>query len=158
MKFYTGVGSRKAPADILVMMTAIARKLEELGYTLRSGAAEGSDKAFEAGAGRKCIYLAKHSTPTAEGIASGYHPAWEKCSIFARKLHGRNALQILGDDLNTPSQFVICWTPDGCTDHTHRTIRTGGTGTAISIAAAHNIPIYNLARKDHFERLQKFVQ
>ena len=34
---YAGIGSREVPDDILSVMTRIASRLEELGYTLRSG-------------------------------------------------------------------------------------------------------------------------
>lgn len=54
---YAGIGSRETPRSILDLMTAIARKLEALGYTLRSGGATGADTAFEEGVERlKEIY------------------------------------------------------------------------------------------------------
>ena len=87
-------------------------------------------------------------------IAKTYHKAWNRLSLFVTKLHARNAFQILGYDLVTPVNYVICWTPDGCINHESRTIVTGGTGTAISIASASNIPIFNLARKDHLDRVK----
>ena len=37
---------------------------------------------------------------------------------------------------NPPSNFVVCYTPDGKA--------SGGTGQAIRIAEYYNIPIYNL--------------
>ena len=48
-KYYTGVGSRSTPQDIMELMTQVATKLEALGYSLRSGAADGADTAFENG-------------------------------------------------------------------------------------------------------------
>ena len=156
-KFYTGIGSRQTPKDILMLMTTIARKLAALGWTLRSGGADGADSAFESGAGLKNIYLAHHATPASTAIAARFHPAWNRCSEFARKLHGRNSFQVLGSDLNTPSSFLLCWTQDGCTCHADRTIKTGGTGTAISIADHFGVPVFNLARVDHLARLFKFI-
>jgi hypothetical protein len=148
MIYYTGVGSRKTPQDVLQLMCDIAKQLQTEGYTLRSGGAEGADRAFEAGAGLdKTIFYAKDSTPQAEAIASQFHPAWDRCSTFAKRLHGRNSFQVLGNKLDTPSKFLICWTPDGCMHHVDRTIKTGGTGTAISIADAYDVPVYNLAVK-----------
>lgn len=49
MKYYTGVGSRETPEDILAMMTALGKKLATDGWTLRSGGATGADAAFELG-------------------------------------------------------------------------------------------------------------
>lgn len=159
-KFYTGVGARKTPAKILVLMKRIAEKLSSDGWILRSGGAVGADSAFEAGVvdeGRAQIFLAKHANKEAAAIAEKFHPAWNKCSEYVKKLHARNAFQVLGADLKTPSSFLICWTPDGAVNHSERSIRTGGTGTAISIASAYGIKIFNLARPDHLARVKKFL-
>jgi hypothetical protein len=147
--FYTGVGARKTPPHVLDLMTKLAEKLSLL-YILRSGGAKGADQAFEKGAKFANIYYANDATVEAINIAGQYHPAWNKCQEWARKLHGRNAFQILGNDLAAPSKFVLCWTPDGAISHAERTIKTGGTGTAISIASAYGVPVYNLQRYDHF--------
>lgn len=152
-KYYTGVGSRTVPQSIYNLMKYIGYILAKENYILRSGGAFGSDSAFEKGCddagGKKEIYLAKHSTEGAENLAQKFHSVWNMLSPYSKKLHGRNAFQVLGKNLDTPSCFLICWTPDGCTSHKDRTIDTGGTGTAISIASHYNIPIYNLARKEH---------
>ena len=44
---YAGIGSRETPAEIQAQMNEVAKELEAAGYTLRSGNAEGADKAFE---------------------------------------------------------------------------------------------------------------
>jgi len=154
MNFYTGVGSRKTPPDILELMRGVAAKLARFGVALRSGGADGADSAFEVGCnsvgGRKEIFYARMCTPEAIEIAKQFHPAWHACTEFARKLHGRNAFQVLGSNLTSPSKVLICWTPDGCTSHVERSRNTGGTGTAISIAEHYGVPVYNLARADHF--------
>lgn len=49
-KMYAGVGSRKAPQEVLGLMERIARRLAVLGWMLRTGGAEGADQAFERGA------------------------------------------------------------------------------------------------------------
>ena len=152
MYCYTGVGSRNAPDEILARMTALASRLEDMGYTLRSGGAEGADQAFEAGvknAAFKEIYLAKDATSAAEAIARDFHPNWDACSSYARALHSRNVFQVLGLDLKTPSQFVICWTRNG--------LQIGGTRTAIVVAEANRIPVFNLGKKDELARLDAFI-
>jgi hypothetical protein len=155
---YTGVGARKTPENILILMKQLAVKLDQDGYYLRSGGAKGADSAFESGTNNKHVYLAKHANAKAEEIAKQFHPAWDKCSDFAKKLHARNAFQVLGFNLDAPSNFLICWTPDGCFDHANRTYATGGTGTAISIACRYNVPVFNLKNNVHFERLNEYVK
>ena len=169
MFYYTGVGSRNTPKDVLVLMGAIATKMAHFNYGCRTGDAPGADKAFRdsaSGAGVFTnnqldphntyykppmleVYKASDCTPEAMTIAARFHPAWHKCSAFARKLHGRNAFQILGLGLNDPSKYCICWTPDGCISHATRQYSTGGTGTAISIADAYKVPVINLAIPSH---------
>lgn len=155
--FYAGIGSRETPEPILRLMTQIAVSLAIAGYTLRSGAADGADAAFEAGASEKEIYIpwlgfnGSQSTllpsKAAFIMAEKFHPAWHKCSQGARKLHARNCHQVLGQDLNTPSEFIICWTKDA--------LGGGGTGQAIRIAKAHHIPVHDLCNP---ETLKKYME
>ena len=75
-----------------------------------------------------------------ERIASEVHPAWDRCNEWARGMHSRNCHQILGYDLQSPVDAVICWTPDGAV--------VGGTATAIRIAMKYDIPVFNLGVPD----------
>lgn len=136
-KCYAGIGSRETPEAILSQMSAIAVWLQQEGFTLRSGGAEGADTAFARGAGtRKHIYRPRDATPEALELASRFHPAWHRCSDYAKRLHARNGFQVLGPDLQSPSLFVVCWTKDGKA--------SGGTGQAIRIAEHYGIPVFNL--------------
>lgn len=146
-RFYAGVGSRETPMLVRRLMGAFAYDAHRLGWTLRSGGADGADTAFEENAsGRAEIYLpwagfnGRASTlfPTLDAfkIAAKFHPAWDRCTFGARKLHARNVHQVLGHDCKTPSRFVICWTIDGKA--------SGGTGQAIRIAQGHGIAVFNL--------------
>ena len=145
IRYYTGVGSRNTPQTTLHLMENISSYFNKRKYILRSGGAQGADKAFELGAGYlKEIYYASDANEEAEKIAKKFHPKWNILSEYAKKLHARNAFQVLGKDLNHPSEFVICWTADGCESHKERSIKTGGTGTAISIADKYNVKIINL--------------
>lgn len=149
MKIYTGIGSRSTPNDVLRLMTRTASRLEQLGWFLRSGGAKGADTAFELGTKTKEVYYAKDGDNTMlQSIASKFHPKWNILPIYVKQLMARNVLQVIGRDLNTPSHMVICWTPDGCESDSTRSITTGGTGLAISIADYYKIPIYNLANTD----------
>jgi len=160
---YTGIGSRITPIPVLTQMTALATSLST--HVLRSGAAPGADSAFEAGAANSEIYLpwpgfnnsTSNLTPTPQAhvLASQHHPYWDKCSLAVRKIMARNSHQVLGLNLDSPSEFLICWTPDGATTSTSRT--TGGTGQAIRIANHHNIPVFNLHNADALTRLQNHL-
>lgn len=158
-RVFTGVGSRETPADIGLLMAAISRKLTQAGWTLRSGAADGADLAFESGVQapeRKEIYLpypgfnGSVSTlhklmPACYELASAVHPAWGRCSDFAKKAHARNAFQVLGYNLLRPADALICWTKDGAVDAASAK-NAGGTRTAVVLANESGIPVFNLQR------------
>ena len=157
--FYTGVGARATPPEICEFITEIAKALNTAGYTLRSGGAKGADGAFELGAqNNKEIFYAKDANEEALHIASKFHPAWDNLKPYVKSLHGRNAFQVLGKYLNNPSSFLICWTPDGVTTHAQRTINTGGTGTAISIANYYHVPVHNLKNENTFIKWKNYVE
>ena len=163
--FYTGVGSRETPPDALDTIRRIAASLVLFGYTVRSGGAQGADTAFAEGAPSDVhIYLpwrgfiggrARLETPSIDAyrMAATVHPAWERLSRGARALHARNCHQVLGDDLKTPSDFLICWTSDGCVSERMRTKSTGGTATAIVLADRNRIPVFNLQDSRAEDRL-----
>ena len=162
---YAGIGSRETPLDVMYLMIKIATKLEQKGIILRSGGAAGADSAFANGVlnpSNKRIYLPwvgfnnnvggvymGSMMAEAEKIAKKYHPKWSRCGHKAKKLLTRNTFQILGDSLNDPSDFVICWTKDGKA--------SGGTGQAVRSAKDLSIPIFNLQREDHRAQLEHFV-
>ena len=185
-RYYTGIGSRKTPPDVLELMGVVARKLEQDGWILRSGGAGGADLAFGEAVtawGNKEVFLPW------KGFAQGgffqYDPAlWREAELIAsdplvyplwnfdtgssagpnpkrdavRKLQTRNVFQVLGKDLRTPSSFVLCWTPDGAVSRKEwRRGITGGTGTAINLASIRNIPVFNLQRPDHRARIEKWL-
>lgn len=164
---YTGIGSRETPAEVLGIMTKLARWLAKRGWILRSGGADGADKAFEKGASKKEIYLPwagfngsnsmlTEATKDALNLAPQYHPAWDRLSEGAKKLHARNCHQILGVNLDTPSSLVICYTKDGKGQ--------GGTGQALRLAKDYNIPIFDFGffkstsdAREHFNSLYKTI-
>lgn len=150
MIYYAGIGSRETPNEILSVFENIGSYLANKGYILRSGHAQGADQAFECGCnkvnGKKEIYLpwykfegSKSNLIVQQGeayeIAEKYHPYWYNLKDGARKLQARNSHQVLGKDLDTPSKFIICWTKGGK--------GSGGTGQALRIAKAYNIPIFD---------------
>lgn len=160
---YSGIGSRETPHDIRTKMVSIARTHAELGWTLRTGGADGADQAFGLGAqmhkGPFELYLPWQRYNGHNGIvppfnkqacdmAAYFHPAWGRCTEGAKKMHIRNVYIILGVNLNVPSDFVVCWTPGGN--------RGGGTGQALRIAEHFKIPIIDLA-VDSMDKLTALV-
>lgn len=162
LKYYTGIGSRNTPQNVLDLMTEIAVKLRSKGYWLRSGGAEGADTAFEKGAKKqKQIFLpwkyfnqndSEFYIVTDEVIEFSlrYHPNANKLSDAVKKIMGRNSQQILGVDLKQPSQFVICYTdPDK---------PRSGTSHAIRISDSYKIPVYNLNQTAVIRRFKEFIK
>lgn len=148
---YSGIGSRQTPVDIGKIMTSTAMRLAMSGWILRSGEAKqkvpsppdtcSADLAFEAGCDlvnkRAKVIRVPTESQAAMDHAAQFHPAWDKCSEYAKHAHARNSLIMLGDWLDDPVRFVVCWTPNGAV--------TGGTGQALRIADAYGIPAVNLA-------------
>ncbi|MBN6740539.1 DUF4326 domain-containing protein [Acidithiobacillus sp. MC6.1] len=170
---YAGIGSRNTPPHILSLMTRIAQRLAiwPWGYTLLSGGAAGADSAFEAGAGKREIYLpwagfnghtdSAHPLPLSDAyrVAAELHAGWGRLKDSVRALMARNSHQILGADLHSPVDFVICWTPDGCESEAQRTRATGGTGQAIALADRWGVPVFNLQHGGHdtLNRIKRFI-
>lgn len=159
LKIYAGVGSRETPEPVLKLMFKIAALLAKRGYTLRSGAADGADTAFELGCnsvdGKKEIWLPWKGFNKHEDTGLYPNPGhfakaevalshWAKLTQGMKRLHARNVGQVLGAHLEEPVDFVLCWTPDGATTREQCTSKTGGTGTAIKLASDNNIPVINL--------------
>jgi len=151
MKRYAGIGARETPESSLKAMRSIGKYLAISGLLLRSGGTKGADTAFEEGCdiakGLKQIYLPYKSfnrnespfftvTKEARLLAKKYHPAWEHLGDKGRDFMGRNAYQVLGLDLNTPVDFIVCWTNHGRIE--------GGTGQALRMAEDLKIPVCNL--------------
>ena len=158
IKYYAGVGSRKTPPDVLRKMTACAKWLQALSVCLRSGGAAGADSAFEAGSNDlKEIFLAGQATGEALVMASRVHPAWHRCSEYAKNLHARNCFQVFGRGLDDPVGFVVCWTPCGSERTSECGIATGGTGTAIRLADNAGIPVFNMRNGPVRERIEKLL-
>lgn len=150
MKYYAGIGSRTTPHNVMLAMTLLAEKLRKRGYILRSGGAEGADTAFADGAGTdKLVYRPNQATRESIDIAMANHPNPVACKDYVRRLHGRNTLIVLGPDLKTLADFVICWTPGGET--------IGGTGLGIRIAKSYGIPVYNLFEPGVPEALKDYL-
>ena len=145
---YTGIGSRDLPGEYFEYFKELAYYLSKRGLVLRSGGADGADSAFEDGCisalGKKEIYLPWPGfngnrsllTDPSKGafeIAAKFHPFWYSMKKAVQRLHARNSHQVLGQHLDRPSLFIVCWTNPN----------KGGTTQALRIAKSYDIPIYN---------------
>ena len=149
-RYFAGIGSRETPDDILNIMANVSSSFTQQGFFLRSGGAEGADKAFEKASSGSVIYRPEDATPESIAMAELYHPNWKLCSPYARLLLARNCHIILGDDLKSPVEFVVCWTPGA------RLV--GGTGHSLRLALKHKIKIYNLADQVQYQELRIFYK
>lgn len=136
------------------------------GRAVRSGGAEGADECFES-AYRLDVYLPwrnfRRKTGTwdysprqlefADSVLREAFP-YALTKSTTKALFRRNVWQVIGlcqclKDVK-PSDFVVCWTPDGATCLDEYNIQTtGGTGVAINVASLFNVPVCNLQLEDH---------
>lgn len=185
METYTGIGARDIPENKSDELSSLAMCFYQKGLRLRSGRAEGSDYAFQRGAEHSSklrkerdtfnqeIYLPKPNFNTcfgrigaidtwklpnyeeAEKIMEDIHPAGRYLKGFARQAHTRNVYQVLGLDLNSPSDMLICYAlPD---PKNPRTVK-GGTATAYSLAKLYKIPCYNTYFEEDSVKLWEIIQ
>ena len=165
MKYYAGIGSRETPDSILDIMKKLSQIFQNKGFVLNSGGANGADKAFAEDIHLKQIFIPWNGfnglyhngkdvilehNEMAGVLASELHPAWNKCSQGAKKLHQRNIHQILGRDLDTLVSFVVCYTKDAKLQ--------GGTATAIRLANLNNIKVINLGNPDTLDKVIHFIE
>jgi len=175
-KYFTMIGSRQTPENVCEALAELALTYTRKGWIGRSGGADGADTCLEDGSahptGNIEVYLpwrsfngrssdgktyfdvsGWESSVEAHTMASELHPAWNRVSFGARKLHARNIYQILGKDLATPSDCVICYArPIGDKGYV-----SGGTATAVKIAIDKGIPVFNLWYRDSFRKAMEFL-
>lgn len=170
-KYLTFVGSRSTPLEVLKEAQALLLHSINDEFVPRSGNASGFDQVVSlyATPGHREIYLPykefnlkslggpyndafvpNETWPNyqkAFGLVMEHHPLKDKVPSDALPYLVRDVYQVLGLDLDTPSEKVICWTPDGAQTAKECTKKTGGTAMAIRVADVYGIPVENLNRK-----------
>lgn len=176
MRYYTGIGAHATPPDVLDLMAAIARHSARQGIVLRSGGSPGADVAFEAGCGDgpKEIFVpwaGFNGNPSPLVMTDGLlarvsgSDAWQALreALAAetlrvdldgiadeqRRLYARDVCEVLGADLSTPSERVVCWTP--------LTGEREGTRIALYVARDAGIPSENLSDPAVYERWRRIA-
>ena len=157
VKYYTGVGSRETPSEIMDYMSSISWHLSDLGYVLRSGGADGADSAFQCNADPDNTEIWIPWSKFAPPIAGNYItitdaqysfarefllnndilPWFDRMKQGAKKLHARNVFQIIGTSCK-PSEFCLYYAEE---DNNGKV--SGGTRTAVEVARLVGVPCYN---------------
>lgn len=177
MDSYVGVGSRELTKEGRLVLYDVAMALSDEGYSLSTGdATQGCDDAFwemalpghrvRYGPFGKTKYLPETRVipndsviyDRANSIAGVCHPTYRWLPDWMKELHLRNVFQVLGGNLDSPREFLVCWTPDGAETTKETSKKTGGTGTAIRVANMFGVPVFNLKRDDAVIRLQAYLR
>ena len=182
-KFYTGVGSRQTPQDVLKLMEDAAFKLASKEYILRSGAAKGADTAFEDGAKSYAeqvderltlgqIYIPWQSFTTYDEYykdwykvldrlpkkAEAYQIAYEVHPAWDKCSVGAKALHARNvfQVLGTHLNNPSSFLICWAKLDKHGNI-SGGTATAWNLAKKYNVPSFNLYNEEDKQRLVNFA-
>lgn len=165
---YTVILDKAVPENILAKVEEIVKVLSGHGFTLRYGGTEEFESRFEKVAERKELILPwrdfneKQSKFTFNNdrslaVAKMFHPTFDTMKKGVQAFLARNARLILGHEMKSPTNFLICWTDDGCESLREKTSATGFVGHPIAIASAAHVPIYNLNRENSVARFQHFM-
>lgn len=166
MKFYAGIGSRKLSASELALCRDIGEYLANLGWTLQTGACTGADQAFANGAlhangkvllclpwdsyekdwvswarKKKADTLTLNNSHEHAWTSIKDHPAYNKLSQGAKRLHARNYLIVQN------TQLVLAWPKK------NQWGQLGGTGRGMDIANQMGIELLNLNSLEDRERV-----
>jgi hypothetical protein len=101
----------------------------------------------------------------AKQLAIQHHAVWSKMleagrdmKVKAQPFLIRDVFQVLGHDLQSPVDFVLCATRFAEECKADCTAMTGGTAMAIAIADAYNIPVFNMNALNFGERFKEFLK
>ena len=163
---YAGIGSREVSQDMFRFLSSIGMKMATNEHTLRSGGAIGSDTAFETGH----LQVTKHNIEifrpddisvvkyleiaNSNKMSLLYNACFEypfdAMKYWTQQLLMRNLLTIIGHNLSTYVDGVICYTRDGQ--------EIGGTRYAIRIAKQLNIPVLNVGNRSMYTKVAKWLK
>lgn len=171
-RIFTGIGASDTPASACAWLQDLSRQLAAAGWLARSGGADGADTAVEQGVAQAGGLMDLHlpwrgynnrasaffgAQPEAMRLAESVYPRWQEVSASVQRIFGSCVHQLLGAQLQRPSDLVLVWTADGCETEAERSRRTGGSAIVIVLAHRRGVPVFNLAREDGFARLAAHV-
>lgn len=147
-KYYAAVGDQTCPSRYYDIITKITRYFESDGYVVRTRGSKGFDEVVDESVERKELFVPWRGfegrttntyNPSQDVFdkAAEFHPRWYKLNNRVRRIMASATACVLGPDLKSRSEFVICWTPDA--------EQGGGTGQSIRVASYYGIPVFDLA-------------
>lgn len=165
------IGSRETPRRVLDVMSLTGQALSESGHFSYSGGAPGADESWLSRYDRErslriIPYEGFNGLKTGVGVkvwkdfpnevrirsvikAREVTSYWDECRDIVKTLFARNALQVLGEDCQSPVDMVLFYAPIKLSSV------TGGTRVAVDIAKRHGIPCYNLYEKEIYHRFKE---
>jgi len=186
VKYYTGIGSRKTPPEILKIMHTLAWHLADKGWTLRSGGAGGADNAFENGVIQYCEDSDRYPTARDANIYLPWasfkdvNQDYKDIYIYSNKIDRgvlAKAEQIASEihpnwracsrgakGLHTRNIFQVVGhqrveIPSRflvCWAPISNNSISGGTRSAFELAKSKGVDVFNLILQEDFERISKF--
>jgi len=157
-----GIGSRELPSNIEKRMNKLIKAIKPSildKLTIAHGDAKGSDLKWKSLAKNEIAFLPTNPVSReAIDIAGLHHPYFKTMKPFTKMLMGRNVYQVMGHGIDTPVDCVLCYTKDGAESRSAVKVGvTGGTGLAISVADAYDIPVFNVANISSCEEAIEFI-
>ena len=159
----TLVGSRNITPYISNLCNIIGERLSDSGFIARSGGASGCDTEF-------LRYYKKEQTEVyvpwkgfGEGISLDELDKESAIEILKTivdisdlkesviKLYTRNVFQVLGRDLNNPSDVLLYYAP------VINSVPVGGTRIAYLIARKYNVECIHISKYDHLIQNNRLV-
>ena len=95
------------------------------------------------------VEIAVQAYDSQSAVQLGKKPAWNRVSDATKLMMARNVCQVMGEDLKTLADVVICWTKNAEAG--------GGTGQAIRIANICGVPVFDLADDFQCRALVEFI-
>lgn len=141
---FAGIGNRDLPERAHRALYALAQVYAGEGYILRSGGADGADRAFQDGYENfmGSVTEVYRPLPVNEPVpvwqwelVERFHPKPKALKPHPYRLMARNCQIILGPEGQTPVDFVACWA---------RSENSGGSAFGIRLARWAGIPVINL--------------
>ena len=160
---YAGIGARNTPQEVLDYMSDQARILQDKGLILRTGDADGADKAFRDVTEHKLVYTPNQHIErwACYEVSLVCDTKYDQMRPHTQNLLARNMYQLFGSgarkDARQSSMFVLYWSlpssqwGTGFHNNNYYNCR-GGTRYAVRAACNAGIPTFNLYnQKQHWE-------
>lgn len=166
---YAVTGNKDAPDHILQKACAIVQRLEQMDFTLRTGGLAGIEDSVEKVTKKHEIHLPfrdfdqkqsryTFTTDRAKSVAAKFSPGYSALKKGIQLFLAKNVRILMGNNVNSPSLFLIVYSSDGCTHISQKTQETGFATHAIAVASGLGIPIFNLADPNFDQKFENHLR